>query len=139
VDLYNECLSAVLSPMKNYFAEHFGKANACFVGMTSGKETEKEHARSSHAVCSSYFKLLHTLTSFSDSRILLGEMLTGHSIVSLVHHIACSELHGAHDRAVAIDTLYNFIRCHQEAWSAMCFIPSPLNVVFGGGKYGTVL
>ena len=125
VDLYNETLSAVLPAMGAYFSQHFDKANSFFVGMIAGRESDKEQAAAAHAVCSTYFQLLLTLSgsvysSKAAPSILFAPLITGHCVLALLHHIVCSELHGTHDRALAVGILENLVRHHTGGWNALC-------------------
>lgn len=132
IELVEEALSAVLPSMASYFAEHFAQANTFFVSLTGTRESDKEHAAASHAVCTSYFKLLHTLSAFSDPILQLGDMLSGHYVTNLLVHIAGSEMHGAHDRSVALGILENLVRNHACGWEALCSVENPENAILGG-------
>jgi hypothetical protein len=132
VAYHNETSAAILAHMTAYFAAHFQQANTFFVGLTAASETEKEHATASHAVCSAYFHLLHTLSAFRLPGLQLGAHMTGNLITSLLVHIAISELHRAHDRAVALSTLENLVRFHGGGWQAVASCGNPhLTSIFG--------
>lgn len=132
IDVCNEAYSAVLPSMAAYFAEHFAQANTFFVSLTGIRETDKEHAAAAHAVCTAYFRLLHTLSSFSDPRLQLGVVLSGHYVTALLVHMAGSEMHSAYDRSVALSILENLLRNHVGGWEAVCCVENPETAVLGG-------
>lgn len=132
VAYHNETSSAILAHMTEYFAAHFQLANTVFVGLAATSETEKEHATASHAVCSAYFQLLHTLSASRLPGLKLGFHMNGNLVTSLLVHIATSELHRAHDRAVALSTLENLVRHHDGGHHAVTTCGNPhLTSIFG--------
>lgn len=160
---FSDALLAVLPALSAYSAEHFPHANTHFVGLAvvhsgggasgSGgyggynninmsREALREHATSAHSVCTSYFRLLHCLTSLSHPAVQLSSTLlttnntntntshstashTNSSVLSLLVHISSSELHGSRDRAVALAVLENVVALHSGGYVALCSIESP--------------
>ncbi|KAJ1430992.1 hypothetical protein B484DRAFT_448568 [Ochromonadaceae sp. CCMP2298] len=141
-ELFSETVGAVLPAMSRYFKEHFGRSNASVFPSSSAVaslaltphrgEVEREYVAATSAVCSAFLSFLLTLTSYSTysfySTLAMPAYLTG-----LLHHIACSELHGAHLRVVAVGALENMVRWH-GGWEALCCLEDQ-----GGGSSGSRL
>lgn len=134
-EYHNETTAAVIPQMTEYFADNFELANTCFSMVTSNSEPEREHCVVTHAVCCSYFRLVHTLSCFKLEGLTLGVQLTGSYITSLLLRISTSELHRAHDRASATSTLENLVRWHEGGWQAVVTAHSPMSVISIGTSY----
>ena len=136
--LLRDTADALLPPMSAYFTEHFERANTYFVNLTaSTSESEREHATASHAVCSAFFRLLHTLSAFLGRPTQLGGQLIGSPVVSILMHIGTSELHRANDRTVALATLEILVRHHTSGWQALCCMENPSLSSIPGPRAGT--
>jgi hypothetical protein len=125
LEYHNETAAAILPQMTEYMADNFQHANSQFVGLAAATEEQKERFAASHAVCTSYFRLLHTLSAFQGEGFTLGAHMTGSFVTTLLVHIGTSELHAAHDRAVALSVLENLVRHHEGGWHALDCIDDP--------------
>jgi hypothetical protein len=132
--LFNETVDACLPAMSKYFREHFGRSNAAVFPSSSAVvymssmanlalprgEVEREYVAATSAVCGAFLSFLLTLSSYAYSTegLSLGAQLPAY-LTGLLHHVTCSELHGAHLRVVAVGTLENLVRWH-GGWGALC-------------------
>lgn len=125
VEYHNETAAVILPQMCEYLADNFQHANVFFVGLSAGSEEEREQFAASHAVCSSYLRLLHTLSAFHCDGLEFGAHMTGSFVTSLLLHIGTSELHRAHDRATALSTLEHLVRHQDGGWQALKGVQDP--------------